>query len=159
VDLDAVHSRSKRWLFERFNRLPEHNWYSHLAEHKDAVGLTMDFAFLILFGLIALNICYSQDLDTFFSRNLSLPLAALLWSIANLRLIRMNLRTGADGDFSFFVVADIFQALAVLIAIALTSPGGFSADWVLYGLLLFYGALLVYDFNGQLRELNKLNTP
>jgi hypothetical protein len=25
------------------------------------------------------------------------------------------------------------------------------------GLLFFYGALLVYDFNGQLRELNKLS--
>ena len=68
-------------------------------------------------------------------------------------------RIGSDSKFGFFFAADTVQAVALFLGTRLIWSHGFSEAHVLWRVLLpIYLFVFLYDFRGQLRELDRLRS-
>jgi hypothetical protein len=109
-----------------------------------------DFAFLIVFGLIGVAICYSSNVDEFLKRNLVLTAVGFLWVFVYAGLGRSP-KWQSKGDWSHWRWVNVIQFLSV--AAIMFCPLAYS--WSLYALAGIYFVVLGWDFWRQLDNLER----
>lgn len=150
-----------------------HMWFEFVrldlaqdSKYKARRGQVLnDFGFLVVFGLIGMAICYSNNLEEFLERNLLLTFTGLIWvgiyALVGVVVGAKN-RQGPipRGNWGYWGWVNLVQFLAVVVVYlvvaqwpsSLLSPGW---PWPLAILVVVYLFVLIYDLVKQLEILEK----
>ncbi len=130
-----------------------HLWHEHSRceglANKPKLGI--DLLFLVVFGLIAICICYADSLEHFLWRNMYLLVAAFAWSCLD-AAVYSDQRPWCK----VWVIIDLVQGLFLLwVASCMTDVRDPLFGWALWWVILLpvYVLCLVFDFNSQMRVL------
>lgn len=148
---------------------PDRKEGATLAFDKLRVRILNDFAFLVVFGLVGVGICYSETLDQFLRLNLLLAAIGIVW-VAVYWLIGKTRGRAAGaasaGRWGYWGWINLIQFAAVLTTQCLVLPANWGTvpwwprifpgppwDIALLLLCVVYLALLAIDVTLQLRNL------
>jgi len=142
-----------------------HMWYVYVRDDLDPGRsefpsrrwpMMFDCCFLILFGFLALDICYSTTVPKFLFLHLFLPVLAHIWAFCYMvhREWWKNEKTPDVWDYWFWLNA--VQAFCIAFAIFAGLDWGWNWTLVLVSLIFAYLALLGWDFYKQLEILEAL---